>query len=70
MTNMAAERQKLAWIEELHERIDKLEAPTGYDEVVNDFHDKLAARIAAALERLRALEAELVEIQIDLTSGP
>ena len=37
--------------------------PDAYDELVNDFHDKLATRVSAALEQLQALERELVEIQ-------
>jgi hypothetical protein len=41
-----------------------------YDQVVNDFHDKQADRISVVLQRLRAVEDELVEIQLDLESGP
>jgi hypothetical protein len=44
--------------------------PDSYEELVDDFQNKLAARLDATLERLRALENELEEIQIDLETGP
>jgi ABC-type phosphate transport system auxiliary subunit len=45
------------------------EQPESYDEYVDAYHARLAARVGAVLDQLDALRAELERIQIDLECG-